>query len=206
MVDMPVKCNPKQPFPQGILRGDTAAAARALLGAIIVRDLDGERLAGRIVEVEAYLGSMDAACHSFKGETARNAVMFGPAGRAYVYFIYGFHHCLNVVTRPEGVPEAVLIRALEPLEGLERMRENRKGRDNLASGPGVLCQAMEIDRAYNGHDLRRPPLRLLRGKPIPDEEVGISQRIGVAYAGEAAQWPLRFYIKGSPFVSGRNRS
>ena len=191
------------PFPQGILRADTAAAARALLGAVLVRDLDGERLSGRIVEVEAYLGVIDAACHSFKGETARNAVMFGPPGRAYVYFIYGFHHCLNVVTRPEGMPEAVLIRALEPLEGLERMRENRKGRDNLTSGPGVLCQALEIDRAFNGHDLRKSPLKLVRGTPVPGEQVRTSPRIGVAYAGEAAAWPLRFFVQGNRFVSGK---
>jgi DNA-3-methyladenine glycosylase len=201
MVDMPDKCTATGPFPQGILRADTAAAARALLGAVLVRDLEGERLAGRIVEVEAYLGTLDAACHSFKGETARNAVMFGPPGRAYVYFIYGFHHCLNVVTRPKGVPEAVLIRALEPLEGLDRMRENRKGRDNLASGPGVLCQALAIDRKLNGHDLRDAPLKLTHGMPVPYELIGTSPRIGVAYAGKAAHWPLRYFVKGNQFVS-----
>ncbi len=200
---MPGKCTAKPSFQQGILRGGTAAAARALLGAVLVRDLGGSRLAGRVVEVEAYLGASDAACHSFKGKTARNAAMFGPPGRAYVYFIYGFHHCLNVVTRPEGAPEAVLVRALEPLEGLDVMRKNRKGRENLTSGPGVLCQALAIDRTFDGHDLRRPPLRLLRGAPVPDASVGTGPRVGVAYAGAAALWPLRFYLRGNPFVSGR---
>ena len=199
---MPVKCTANRPFRQEFFLKDTAAVAKSLLGAVLVRDLDGTRLAGRIVEVEAYLGTIDAACHSFRGWTARNAAMFGSPGRAYVYFIYGFHHCLNVVTRPEGEPEAVLIRALEPLEGLERMRKNRKGRDNLASGPGVLCQALRIDRAFNGHDLCEEPLRLLTGAPVPDVEIGTSPRIGVAYAGEAAQWPLRLYIRRNPFVSG----
>lgn len=200
---MPAKFNPNRPFPQEILRGDTATAARALLGAILVRDLDGERLVGRIVEVEAYLGTLDAACHSFKGPTARNAAMFGPPGRAYVYFIYGFHHCLNVVTRPKGVPEAVLIRALEPLEGLERMRANRKGRANLVSGPGVLCQALGIDRDFNGHDLRQAPLRLCMGERTPAARIAAGPRVGVAYAGKAAVWPLRFYFRGNPFVSGK---
>jgi DNA-3-methyladenine glycosylase len=157
---------------------------------------------GRIVEVEAYLGERDAACHSSRGRTSRTAVMFGPGGHAYLYLIYGFHHCLNVVTRGEGEAEAVLIRALEPVEGSDVMRKNRKGRPNLCSGPGVLCQALGIDRSLNGHPLSKPPLYLSPGPRVPKEGVGVSPRIGVAYAGEAAEWPLRFFIKGNPFVSG----
>ena len=158
-------------------------------------------MVGRIVEVEAYLGARDAACHSFRGRTKRNAVMFGPGGHAYVYFIYGFYHCLNVVTLGEGEPEAVLIRALEPVEGQELMRTNRKGRPNLCNGPGVLCQALGIDRSFNGHALWLKPLQICPGALLTDEHIASTPRIGVDYAGEAAAWPLRFCIEGNAHVS-----
>lgn len=196
----------KPPFEQDFYIRPTRAVVRDLLGCLLVRDLEGERLVGRIVEVEAYLGGRDAACHSFKGPTARNAVMFGPGGRAYVYFIYGFHHCLNVVTRGEAQPEAILIRACEPVDGLEAMRRNRKGRDNLLSGPGVLCQALRIDRAFNGHPLWDVPLWICPGEPVAKGRISRGPRIGVDYAGEAASWPLRYYVKGNPFVSRKREA
>jgi len=177
--------------------------ARDLLGCALVREAGGRRLAGRIVEVEAYLGTKDAACHSFKGRTRRTEVMFGPGGHAYIYFIYGFHHCLNAVTRGEGEAEAVLIRALEPMEGMDIMRRNRKGKRNLCSGPGVLCQALSIDRSLNGHPLWQSPLYVCPGERTPAARIAAGPRVGVAYAGEAAEWPLRYYLKGNPFVSGR---
>jgi DNA-3-methyladenine glycosylase len=195
----------KPPIEQAFYSRSTRSVARDLLGCLLVRNLEGERLVGRIVEVEAYLGERDAACHSFRGRTARNAVMFGPGGLAYVYFIYGFHHCLNVVTRDEGEPEAILIRACEPVDGLETMRRNRKGRANLLSGPGVLCQALQIDRAFNGHPLWDAPLWICPGESVAKSRIARGPRIGVAYAGEAAQWPLCYYIKGNPFVSGRKK-
>jgi DNA-3-methyladenine glycosylase len=196
----------KPPFEQAFYLRPTRVVARDLLGALLVREVDGRRLAGRIVEVEAYLGERDTACHSSRGRTKRTEVMFGPGGHAYIYFIYGFHHCLNVVTRGENQAEAVLIRALEPVEGLDVMRKNRKGRSNLCSGPGVLCQALGIDRSLNGHPLWEPPLYLCPGERIPAARIAAGPRVGVAYAGEAARWPLRFYIKGNAFVSGEKRS
>ncbi|MGD2146983.1 MAG: DNA-3-methyladenine glycosylase, partial [Anaerolineae bacterium] len=131
---------------------DTLAVARELLECRLVRVLDGTRLSGRIVEVEAYVGEEDRASHASPGRTTRNAPMYGPAGHAYVYLIYGVHHCFNVVTDREAFPAAVLVRALEPLEGLEEMRERRGGRpdEQLTSGPGRLCEALAIDRRFDG--------------------------------------------------------
>ncbi|HHS96728.1 MAG TPA: DNA-3-methyladenine glycosylase, partial [Chloroflexi bacterium] len=135
---------------------DTLEVARDLLGRVLVRVLDGERLSGRIVEVEAYIGEDDRASHARFGPTERNAAMYGPPGHAYVYLIYGVHHCLNLVTGPEGFPAAVLIRALEPLEGVEQMRGLRGGRPDLTNGPGRLCQALGIDLRFDGADLCAP--------------------------------------------------
>ncbi len=169
---------------------DALQAARALLGAVLVRDLEGTLLAGRIVETEAYMQD-DPASHSFRGRTARNAAMFGPAGRAYVYFTYGNHFCLNIVTGPEGKGEAVLIRALEPLTGLDvmsRLRGRSAPRD-LLSGPGKICQAMAITRELDGHPLDRPPLRLLVDGWDPGEIVS-TVRVGIR---QGADRPWRFY-------------
>lgn len=185
--------------------------ARALLGQDLVRVVGGERLAGRIVEVEAYLGEPDRAAHTFGGRrTARNASMWGEAGHAYVYFTYGMHHCMNVVAEGPGKPTAVLIRALAPREGLEAMRANRAGKiaadrlkpTDLCSGPAKLCQALRIDRALDGEDLvHSERLFLERGGAVDDARIVAGPRIGIARAGAWAAKPLRFYLADSPHVS-----
>ncbi|MEJ5165600.1 MAG: DNA-3-methyladenine glycosylase [Thermoanaerobaculia bacterium] len=190
----------KNLLPQEFYKNKTILIAKQLLGAYLVRTLDNKRLVGKIVETEAYLGFKDPACHSYKGKTERCKVMFWEGGHFYVYFIYGFYHCLNVVTEKEGVPEAVLIRALEPVEGVEIMRKLRKGKKNLTSGPGVLCEAFKIDRSFNGHPVWEKPLQIF--KPLNrDFKIVQKERIGVDYAGEAKRWKLRFYIKNNPYVS-----
>lgn len=214
-----------QPFDRSILIGEPATAARALLGARLVReDPDGGRRVGRIVEVEAYGGSEDLASHARHGRTARNASMFGPAGHAYVYRIYGLHDCLNVVTGADGDAAAVLVRAVEPLVGVERMREarvalrvGRTGRAGphdavarLASGPGRLGAAFSVTLADDGLDLCDPrsPLRLLMGSAgsAPRGGIDASPRIGVS--GSAGPWTRiawRFFDPTSPSVSGPRR-
>jgi DNA-3-methyladenine glycosylase len=187
-------------------RRDPVTLARALLGQILVRKLpDGRELAGRIVEVEAYLGIEDEAAHSFGGRrTKRNESMWGEAGHAYVYFTYGMHWCVNVVADRPEVPTACLIRALEPLSGLDEMRR-RRGRDrdfDLCSGPAKLTQALGIDRALDGADLvEGSELFIVRGARARFNVVR-GPRIGVAYAREWAKKPLRFFLGGSPHVSG----
>jgi len=177
-------------------------AARWLLGKTLVRHVDGQRLAGRIVETEAYHQEGDEACHAFRGRTQRNAVMFGPPGRLYVYFIYGMHHCMNVVVEPEGVGAAVLIRALEPLEGLEAMRRRRGPRiapRDTANGPAKACQALGVDRALDGADLLAGPEIRLEDGPAPKErEIVAATRIGIA---KSAHLPWRFYWKNNPHIS-----
>jgi len=178
---------------------DTALVARDLLGKIIVR-LSGEGIAaGRIVETEAYLRD-DPSCHAFRGMTPRNRAMFGPPGHAYIYFTYGMHYCFNVVTAEEGAGEAVLIRALEPLEGISVMakRRGREGIKDLCSGPGKLAQAMGISPELYGHDLAREPLLILEGKNRPGEDVVITTRVGISSAKDL---PLRFYYKNNRYVS-----
>lgn len=206
---------------RAILGADTVEAARHLLGALLVRD---ERIV-RIVEVEAYIGPEDLASHARFGRTLRNAVMFGPPGVAYVYLVYGMYHCLNVVTGTDATAAAVLIRAAEPVAGVDAMRAGRsaqrsvRGRlrgasehaaevpsSRLASGPGVLCAALSIDRDLSGTDLLGPasPLRLeLPTEPLPDDRIGTSARVGIAYAAEP--WrsrPWRFFDRASASVSG----
>jgi DNA-3-methyladenine glycosylase len=175
--------------------------ARDLLGRILVHETDRGPITGRVVETEAYLRD-DAASHSFRGPTARNASMFGPPGRAYVYLVYGLHHCLNVVTAPEGIGEAVLLRALEPLEGLEIMRAHRGdvADRELCNGPGKLAQAFGVNRAHDGADFFRGALGFRELVPGPTGRPAIrrSRRIGIT---RAAQLPLRFSCRGSPFVS-----
>jgi DNA-3-methyladenine glycosylase len=167
------------------------AVARELIGMHLVHD-DGVRVRrGRIVETEAYQGPRDLAAHSSKGRTARTEVMFGPPGFAYVYFIYGFWNCLNVVTALEGVPHAVLLRALEPVEGI----------DARTSGPGLLCRAMNIDRRLNGIDLRGKVLWIERRRRALPLSVARSPRIGVDYAGVWALRKWRFYDRASCYVS-----
>lgn len=193
-------------LPREFYDRDTLLVARELLGQRLVRLLNGERLVGRIVEVEAYIGETDQACHASCGRTARNAVMYGPPGHAYVYFIYGMHHCLNVVTEGEGFPAAVLIRALEPLAGGAAMRRLRQGRPDreLTNGPAKLCQALNIDRTFNGIDLCAPgPLFIEAGTPVNEAEVGTGPRVGVRGDEQALTAPWRFFVRSNPFVSRR---
>jgi DNA-3-methyladenine glycosylase len=182
----------------------TIEVARQWLGkGLVGRHRDGTTI-GRIVESEAYIGPHDKACHAARGRTARTEVMFGPPGHAYVYFVYGFHHMLNIVTEQENFPAAVLIRAVEPVGGIALMKRRRGDGDleNLASGPGKLCQAFAIDRTLNGSDVCGDVLFVRDpGEPVP--EVVATPRIGVDYAGHWKYEPLRFLISGSRFVSKR---
>lgn len=175
-------------LPREFYNRDTVTVARELLGKLIVH---GSRV-GRIVETEAYLGAHDKASHSCRGLTARNAPMFGPPGHAYVYLIYGMYCCMNVVTEREGRASAVLLRAVEPMAGIS-------GR---TQGPGLLCQALGIDRRLNGHDLLGGDFYIAEG-PVYRFRIVRRPRIGVDYAGTWAKRHLRFYIAGNAFVSRR---
>lgn len=186
-------------LPHGFYLQPTLEVTRRLLGKVLVHETRQGPAAGMVVEAEAYMGPGDPACHSARGLTPRTEVMFGPPGRAYVYFTYGMHYCFNVVTQPPGAAEAVLIRALEPMEGVGLMRK-RRGRDQLAeltSGPAKLCVAMGIDKKCNGADLARPPL-YLEDREIDPGEVVWRPRVGIR-VGTQHLW--RCYIKGNPFVS-----
>ena len=192
-------------------RREPVTLARALLGQTLVRMIDGNRLAGRIVEVEAYLGIDDRAAHTFGGRrTQRNETMWQEAGLLYVYFTYGMHHCANVVAEGPDRPTAVLLRALEPTEGTVVMRQNRAGKipmnrlkpTDLCSGPAKLCQALAIDRHCDRIDLvNSDELWIERSRTHARAEIVESPRIGVGYAGEWADRPLRFHLKGNPHVS-----
>jgi DNA-3-methyladenine glycosylase len=210
---------PPRPFPRALLAGDTLAAARALLGARLVREAaepSEARRVGRIVEVEAYLGPDDRASHARMGPTDRNRGMFGPAGFAYVYLVYGMHHCLNVVTGEVDFPAALLLRAVEPLEGIETMRRSRAATrhrpvsdDRLAAGPGLLGAAFGIDRGFTGVDLCSPG-SLLRLEAAPDGEPGgeilTGPRVGIGYAGEPwVSVPWRFRVSGNLSLGRRSR-
>lgn len=181
----------------------TTDVAIDLLGKVLVRRLHAGLLAGMIVETEAYVGSEDLACHASKGRTARTEVMFGPPGRAYIYLIYGMYHCLNAVTGPPGHPAAVLIRALEPLEGQRLMRRHRgrgKRDTDLCSGPGKLCQAFAIDRGLNRSSLSGPSL-WVEDRSLDPGPVARSPRIGVDYAGDYTAVPWRYFALDNPHVS-----
>ena len=176
----------------------TVEVARDLLGKLLVHGC----VAGIIVETEAYLGGDDLAAHSARGITDRTRVIFGPPGHAYVYFIYGMYECLNIVAEPAGQPGCVLIRALEPVAGVDLMQSRRpaaKRLENLASGPGKLTLALGITRAHNGADLTRGPLVVRAPAEAHRLEIAVTPRIGIR---ECADWPLRFLIKGNRFVSG----
>ncbi len=189
-----------RPLPRKFYLQDTVEAARSILGRVLVHRAPEGIIAGRIVEAEAYT-SDDPSCHACKGMTKRNAPMFGPPGHAYVYFTYGMYHCFNAVTAPEGVGEAVLIRAAEPLEGIDLMIDKR-GTDvltNLASGPGKLCMAFGLGKAQNTLDLTGSDLMIVDDGFVPGEIV-TATRVGIRLA---ADYPWRFYLKGNPHVSKR---
>jgi len=182
----------------------TIDVAKQLLGKYLVHKHPAGELVGRIVETEGYIGPQDLACHAAKGRTGRTEVMFGPAGHAYVYFIYGMYHMLNLVTEAKDYPAAVLIRALEPLQGVASMQQRRHSATlrNLASGPGKLCQAFAIDRSLNGADVCGKTLYVEdRGEPTPKYQA--TARIGVEYAGKWKDKPFRFLVQGNEFVSKR---
>jgi DNA-3-methyladenine glycosylase len=188
-------------LPRAFYNRPAAEVAQALLGTVLVNGTT----TGRIVETEAYLGPHsgleDRAAHSWRGITPRTRVIFGRPGHAYVYLIYGMYECLNVVAEPEGIPGCVLIRALEPLAGIPRMRRRRpaaQGIEALANGPGKLTLAMGITRRHNGADLTRGVLTIHPPASKDSFEIGVSPRIGIS---QAADLPLRFFIQGSRFVS-----
>jgi DNA-3-methyladenine glycosylase len=180
-----------RPFPRDFYDRDAEAVARDLLGSVLAHRVGGVLKAGRVVETEAYLGPHDLASHSSRGRTARTAVMFGPPGFAYVYLIYGVHHCLNAVTGPAGHAAAVLIRSLEPLRNV----------DGSTRGPGLLCRALGIDRHCNGQDLVSPDLFFAPPDRPEPFTTAVRPRVGVGYAGDWAEKPLRFLIEGNAFVS-----
>lgn len=195
-------------LPREFFAADARTLARRLLGCVLVRLVDGTRLAGLIVETEAYVGVRDAASHAYRGRrTPRNESMYARPGTLYVYFTYGMHHCCNVVCATEGDPQAVLVRALEPLEGLDVMRRYRRGSEHLCSGPARLCQALAIDRSLDGEDLTRSTRVWLEAPPegVRLGRIGRSARIGVAYAGEWSRRPLRWFVVGNRHVSGKRR-
>ena len=185
---------------------DVLTVAKELLGKILVKNEDGVVLAGKIVEVEAYDGEIDEAAHTFIGKTKRNEIMFGEGGFFYVYFTYGNHYCCNVVTGIKGKGTAVLIRAVEPVEGIELMIKNRFGRElknekekfNLTSGPGKVCKAFSITKKEYGIDLTGDEIYILDNKRVEEEAIGISERIGIK---KSAHLPWRFFIKNNGYIS-----
>lgn len=194
--------NSKLFFSRDFFLQDTVKVAREILGSILIRKVNGKTLSGRIVEAEAYLHD-DPACHAYRGMTPRTNVMFGEAGHSYVYFTYGMHHCCNIVTNHISKGEAVLIRALEPLDGIETMYLNRgekaKKNTDLLSGPGKICQAMQLTKTESGIDLLESDMLYLEKSPLlKGEVIAVSTRVGLTAAVEK---PWRFFIKGNPNVS-----
>jgi DNA-3-methyladenine glycosylase len=202
------------PLPRDFYRAPTLMVARSLLGKTLVRRFEDETIAaGRIVETEAYTRD-DPACHAFRGMSRANAAMFGPPGHAYVHINYGIYYCLNAVTAEEGCPEAALIRAIEPIQNAARMYRNYFGAEvdeetarrekRLGAGPGRLAIALAIDKAYDRTDLTNAasPIFLAGGADVPEEEVVITTRIGIT---KAADYPWRFYVRASRYISKRIR-
>lgn len=189
------------PLSQDFFARDTELVARDLLGSILECHTSQGIASGRIVETEAYVGEHDLACHAAAGLTDRTRPLYGAPGTSYVYFIYGVHWCFNAVTRPEGLPSAVLVRGLEPLHGVELMRQRRPSarRDaDLTNGPGKLCAALGIDVSHNARPLQVAPIVIREGSRIPGGRVVVTPRIGIR---KAADWPLRWIVSDSPFVS-----
>jgi len=191
------------------LRNDVVKISKELLGKVLVTNWDDEYTSGRIVETEAYAGQTDRASHASKGRTPRTEVMFGEGGRAYVYLCYGIHQMFNIVTSAEGVPHAILIRAVEPMEGVDIMleRTGKKKLDNsLTRGPGNVGKAFGFHTSQCGLSLTSDELFIADdGFKVTKDMMATSPRIGVDYAGEHAEWHYRFFIKGNPYVSGKTR-
>ena len=188
-------------LPRGFYERETEIVAREMLGTVLECDTDDGRASGIIVETEAYLGEHDLACHAAAGRTPRTEGLYGPPGKSYVYFIYGMYWCFNAVTRAQGLPSAVLVRALEPLDGIALMHKRRpriKSDVELTNGPGKLCTALGITGSLSGKSLQHKPLVIREGEPVPDEKVEVTTRIGIS---KSAEWPLRWIVKGNRFVS-----
>jgi DNA-3-methyladenine glycosylase len=188
-------------LPREFYERDTEIVAREMLGTVLECETDDGIASGIIVETEAYVGEHDLACHAAAGRTARTEALYGPPGTSYVYFIYGMYWCFNAVTRKEGLPSAVLVRAIEPLHGIALMHKRRprvKSEADLTSGPGKLCTALGITGSMSAKSLQRRPLLIREGEPVPDDKVEVTTRIGIT---KCADWPLRWIVRGNRFVS-----
>lgn len=198
--------NPSKKLKKSFYKRDVLFVAEDLLGKILVKHDNGKLFAGKIVEVEAYDSAIDEAAHGFKGKTGRNKIMFEEGGYFYVYFTYGAHHCCNIVAGKKNSGSAVLIRAVEPLFGLEFMADNRFGRAvktekeilSLTNGPGKLCSAFEINLLYNGLDLFGDVIYIINGLKISDDNIVKTKRVGIK---KSVDLPWRFYIKNNSYVS-----
>ena len=188
-------------LPRAFYQRETEIVAREMLGTVLECETEDGLASGIIVETEAYLGEHDLACHAAAGRTARTEALYGPPGTSYVYFIYGMYWCFNAVTREVDLPSAVLVRALEPLDGIALMRKRRpriKNEVDLTNGPGKLCTALGIDGSLSAKSLQRRPLRIREGTRVPDDQVETTTRIGIT---KCADWPLRWIVRGNRFVS-----
>ena len=188
-------------LPRSFYDRETEIVARDMLGTVLECETDDGVASGIIVETEAYLGEHDLACHAAVGRTARTEHLYGPPGISYVYFIYGMYWCFNAVTREAGQPSAVLVRALEPLDGIALMHQRRpriKNDVDLTNGPGKLCTALGITGAMTGKSLQRKPLVIREGAPLANDDIQVTTRIGIT---KSADWPLRWIIRGNRFVS-----
>ena len=188
-------------LPRAFYERETEVVAREMLGTVLECETDDGIASGIIVETEAYLGEHDLACHAAAGRTARTEALYGAPGTSYVYFIYGMYWCFNAVTRVEGLPSAVLVRAIEPLDGIALMHKRRprvKSEIELTNGPGKLCTALGITGSMSAKGLQRKPLVIREGEPVPDDKVEVTARIGIT---RCADWPLRWIVRGNRFVS-----
>ena len=188
-------------LPRSFYNRDTEIVAREMLGTVLECDTPDGVASGIIVETEAYLGEHDLACHAVAGRTARTESLYGRPGISYVYFIYGMYWCFNAVTREEGLPSAVLVRALEPLDGtslMHRRRSRVKNSVDLTNGPGKLCTALGITGSMSGKSLQRKPIVIREGEPVADNAIQTTTRIGIT---RSADWPLRWLVRGNGFVS-----
>ena len=188
-------------LPRSFYDRETEIVAREMLGSVLECETDEGVASGIIVETEAYLGEHDLACHAAVGRTARTEPLYGPPGIAYVYFIYGMYWCFNAVTREEGLPSAVLVRALEPLDGVSLMHRRRPGIRSdvgLTNGPGKLCKALGITGDLNRKPLQRKPLVVREGDRVSDKDVEVTPRIGIT---KSADWPLRYIVRANKYVS-----